>query len=481
MLTAIEIENFKGFGKRQRMELGPLTLIFGANSAGKSSFFQSLFFLQDFFARGFPNFGRLNYFSESIDLGGFENVLHNHDLNNVMRFRLEFDVKNSKVSDERGTYILPVVLQVVHLGLELEILADVMGAPVVSCVSIYFGEGEVLRLFRRAGEMAGEQEICLTVYPEFIGVVSDHVDFSDCGIDDFEELTEFTIKRPAPKEPETITSVLRTWPMVDLDEEQFEFVKHCVWSFDGVLNFVNECLSDFLYVGPLRDIPTSSYRTSRKIAASRWSTGLAAWDYLALSEKENPGSLQTTANNWLSRMKVGVSVDVKSDELLPGDLGIPLKVSAKVISTATSNGRNPSLRVQDVGCGVSQLVPLIVALLLDRRKTVIVEQPELHLHPRLQTELGDLFLYGRSKHTNAIVETHSEHLILRILRRIRETYEGELPSGYLEAKTSDVSVQYFQSTNIGTKVTRLRINEEGEFVDSWPYGFFDERIGEMYG
>jgi predicted ATPase len=118
----------------------------------------------------------------------------------------------------------------------------------------------------------------------------------------------------------------------------------------------------------------------------------------------------------------------------------------------------------------------------------MLQQPELHLHPALQAALGDVLI--ESSHIaqgkniiikRLIVETHSEHLLLRILRRIRQTQEkiGYLPELSIEA--DDVSVLYFDPRpDDTTHVTRMRISPEGEFMDRWPRGFFAERDKELF-
>jgi predicted ATPase len=135
----------------------------------------------------------------------------------------------------------------------------------------------------------------------------------------------------------------------------------------------------------------------------------------------------------------------------------------------------------DVGFGFSQVLPVIVQCLLSKQNMILIEQPELHLHPRLQAEIGDLFIeaaLGDSKNT-LIIETHSEHLILRLLRRIRETAEGNLEEGQISITPDDLAVVYAKPTKDGTKLVHLRVTKDGDFVDPWPDGFFAERATEL--
>lgn len=87
-----------------------------------------------------------------------------------------------------------------------------------------------------------------------------------------------------------------------------------------------------------------------------------------------------------------------------------------------------SVEPNEIGTGVSQLMPLIVAAITQKGGLVACEQPELHLHPRVQVAIGDL-LSQNTEHVNYLIETHSEHLILRLRRRIRQNTDNELPVG----------------------------------------------------
>ncbi len=141
----------------------------------------------------------------------------------------------------------------------------------------------------------------------------------------------------------------------------------------------------------------------------------------------------------------------------------------------------------DVGVGVSQMVPVVVSCLRDVQGIVAIEQPELHVHPAIQVGIGDLFIraiqaddlgFGAGK--SLLIETHSEHIMLRLLRRIRESHEDELPPGITGLKPNDLSVIYVEGSDEGVRFRALRVDEEGEFLDRWPRGFFEERAGELF-
>jgi len=127
---------------------------------------------------------------------------------------------------------------------------------------------------------------------------------------------------------------------------------------------------------------------------------------------------------------------------------------------------------RDVGVGYSQVLPLIAQAVLSRNSLICIEQPELHLHPAMQARLADIFIQQAQSGNNVqfLIETHSESLMLRILRRIRE--------GSLDP--DDVHVLYIDQLPDGTsKVVNLPIHPSGDFAAPWPHGFFDDRMEEF--
>jgi hypothetical protein len=124
----------------------------------------------------------------------------------------------------------------------------------------------------------------------------------------------------------------------------------------------------------------------------------------------------------------------------------------------------------DVGFGISQMLPIIVQAVASERRIITIEQPEVHIHPRLQAEIGDLLV--ETMHENRhqfLVETHSEHLILRLRRLVRDRI----------LKPSDLCVLHVARGCHGAEVKRIHVGEDGTFLDEWPGGFFPERLREL--
>ena len=137
---------------------------------------------------------------------------------------------------------------------------------------------------------------------------------------------------------------------------------------------------------------------------------------------------------------------------------------------------------RDVGIGVSQVLPVLVTAYASQNEIVAIEQPEIHLHPALQADLGDVFIesaLGKSKN-KFLIETHSEHLLLRIMRRMRETSQGNLPIGVPPVAPKDVCVLFVEPDGSRSIIREMPLNQSGELVKAWPGGFFEEGLREIF-
>lgn len=169
-------------------------------------------------------------------------------------------------------------------------------------------------------------------------------------------------------------------------------------------------------------------------------------------------------NLWLKRLDVGYQIKIDS-------IGNKLKDLFEINLIDTKRNNPVEVSLTDVGFGISQLLPFIVQSLSSTDKIISIEQPEVHIHPRLQADLGDL-LAETIKHpcgNRFIIETHSEHLILRLQKLV----------SLKELSPNDLSILYVSRGANGSKVQQLQLDEEGDFIDDWPGGFFPERLREL--
>lgn len=229
------------------------------------------------------------------------------------------------------------------------------------------------------------------------------------------------------------------------------------------------------YLGPLRDEPRPLYPLAP--AADPKDVGLRGEHTAAVLElhkkmqiqyvptscfsgeeikvKQATRSLETAVVEWLHYL--GVAEAVETRDL--GKLGHELKVSV--------SGTLKSHDLTHVGVGVSQVLPILVAsLLAGPDTTLIFEQPELHLHPKVQTLLGDFFLSMTALGKQCIVETHSEYLINRLRFRTAAAIESNPWLGALKMFFVEKDLQ-------GSSFREVDINEYGAIVE-WPEGFFDQ-------
>ncbi|HAS6144760.1 TPA: DUF3696 domain-containing protein [Vibrio vulnificus] len=116
-------------------------------------------------------------------------------------------------------------------------------------------------------------------------------------------------------------------------------------------------------------------------------------------------------------------------------------------------------------------MPIIIESVINRDAIICVEQPEIHLHPKLQAHLADLFIESSKNNNQWLIETHSEALMLRIQKRIRKNVIDK----------SLVNVVYVQAGDNGSSIQNLPLDDNGRFLVHWPEGFFEERMHEQFG
>ena len=246
-------------------------------------------------------------------------------------------------------------------------------------------------------------------------------------------------------------------------------ISQATWYLD---NFFTSSLK---YLGPLRDSPKPLYPLAP--TADPHDVGLrgehtaaildlhknrkityipsAHFKIPAINDSTVTKTLEAAVIDWLEYL--GVASSVKSQD--QGKLGHELKVGL--------NDSNDLHDLTHVGVGVSQVLPILVmCLLAESDSTLVFEQPELHLHPKVQTLLSDFFLSIALCNKQCIVETHSEYFIDRIRFRIAAASSEKEINGLTK-------IYFVEKLSQGSSFREVAINEYGAITD-WPKGFFDQ-------
>jgi predicted ATPase len=235
----------------------------------------------------------------------------------------------------------------------------------------------------------------------------------------------------------------------DFSAEFSEYLSAVSGTTSGMFGF----LRSVTYVGPLRAKPCRHYDLRAEEVESVGVRG----EHVASLLKKTTGPKKRLLNQWVQRFGFGNRVRL-----------VELTESLASIEFVQNDGE--SLNIADLGFGASQLFPLIVQAVSARQYTLtIAEQPEVHLHPRLQALLGNLFVQLANQGQRVLLETHSEHMLLRIRTLVAK---GEIDA-------NNVAI-YFVSCEDGiSEVQRVHIGEDGHIKPrDWPKGFFDDALRE---
>ena len=306
------------------------------------------------------------------------------------------------------------------------------------------------------------------------------------------------------------------WPLDVLDEDleedemkkQAQSYRFVVQLLDrlvlGPMKLLKKQLDGMRYVGPLRKIPSRQYVAPLTYIPGRWAEGLGAWDALS----RDPSLFNSISEVMRDKLKLRYSIqrreivelDLEHEILAALNFSVKqyedqdagfLKTNVLDAIKALPSRIRVSLRDEesgallkpnDVGVGLSQLIPVVVGALAPNlsgnpNQIFAVEQPELHVHPAIQVGLVDVFIEAnRETGRMMLIETHSEHLLLRLLRRVRESSED----GTRAFTKDDLSVLYVVAGETGVEITDIPVSDDGDFNAPWPEGFFEERDSELF-
>ncbi|MHB1282314.1 MAG: DUF3696 domain-containing protein [Metallibacterium scheffleri] len=442
MLTSLRVQNFKAWQDSGTMRLAPLTVIFGTNSSGKSSLGHLLLALKQTVQMA-DRKRALHLGDENalIDLGTFADCLYTHDTARALEFSLGWKLPSAMtVSDtlSRAKYVGDT------LALTAKLTADKAGQPQTAEISytLATSTGPVLQVTHGRNASGGTLD---------------------------------------SKPLRLVHAQGRKWP-AEPPEKFYRFADRTLSRYqnaDFLAEFALETervLDGVFYLGPLRSPPKRVYQWSGDTPRDVGQQGeyaIAALLAAAQSRRElnraykqRKQSFDAFIAAWLVDLGVINSFKVKPVAKDRKEYEVLIKTHADA----------PEVKLTDVGFGLSQVLPAMVqAFYAPAGSTIWMEQPEIHLHPMAQSNLADAFISavqsyegGKPRDTQLIIETHSEHFLTRLQRRVAE---GGI-------RPDEIAVYFVKHQHGGARLESLQIDLAGE-ISNWPDNFFGDEMGDI--
>ncbi len=515
MISKLSLKNYKAF-ENATVVIKPITILIGANSVGKSSINQLLLMLQQTGKAGLKSYkSALKLYGGYVNLGEPQNLFRKKDFTKPVS--ITFEIRNSKIKHFLKNDYFEAFLKIFT---ELPIYIPIIGFSEIRGKMIKNKE-EFKELLEKVIETISKRTIkedyknAINWYLSnrnnlFIPLVSKK-NINDF-VDVYQSLTElskkitndifevsYDIKLSANNNLEISKFIIRNNELLILEmnneTDNGFYIKSDLIKTDTIVEeevkklfipgntifnsfmpiqndindvslkasviiqiinlFQTEIKTEFSedainYVSPLRAHPKRYYMLDK----AKLNLTLDTLDGDAIAEvlKDNK-QITKSVNSWLKNF--GVEVDVQGFK--------------EVIHHLIVKQNNVDLDITDVGFGISQILPVIIqGFLSSKYSTTIIEQPEIHLHPKMQADLADLFIdiVKKTKGKKLIIETHSEYLLKRLRRRISE---GEI-------SPDDVSICLFnpQTKDYGATIDNLGIAQKGFF--EWPLDFYGGEI-----
>lgn len=447
MLTRLHLQNFKAWQDTGARRLAPLTVYFGANSSGKSSLNQFLLLLK----QTVESADRKSVFhtgdaSTPVDLGSYRDMIFEHETSRPLNFSFRWSlgspmrIRDPKSGDAFAGADLGFSAEVVDVDPE-------RGAP-------------QLEVRRMTYTLSQQGETVLSV-----GMES-------------EPTTRARRFQLVGDEYRLVRNMGRKWELpppqrfYGFPDEAVLYYQNSAFTSDLTVS-LEQMLRGITYLGPLRELPRRIYTwpgdTPEHVG---WGGERSIDAILAARERRiSPGyrrpaqQFEAVVAKWLRALGLIEAFRIR-----------PISEHSQVNEVVVRTTGRQDVLLTDVGFGVSQVLPVIVQCFYAAPgSTIILEQPELHLHPAVQARLADLFIEtiqarenGADRNIQLIIESHSEHFLRRLMRRVSE--EAIDPS--------DVALYFCEPRANGSRIYELDVDLFGN-IRNWPTDFFGNPMDDI--
>ena len=526
-LSSITTKNFKSHDNINKLELNKINLIYGQNSAGKSSLLQSMLVTTentDTLSYVSENLiPSLNFLSNTYDVGGFKHCIRDQNLRKTLTFGTEvshddggsqsinFSFRNEKLTEisfdfkEFSLYGSEVgLIKGENRGeVKEKLIFNFSGSIGFKKINSKSSEAKKILDLHTADLSDRSRDMFDKSNYHILKSSSSSMEIDQTGFAIAEsrnsdrKLKEITINYESlyllipddasalPMVPGVLSEYIALYgiqrnKMIYAGENlaslsNFFDPKSLAKKFkalkinkDANLDLLTSsiihsfCIQShlaFTHIPPIRGIPGRGSIANNRIAdpAVRYIDNV----FSTKNKEVNKKDISKINKNLL---KLGMDYKVGTSEYY--QLG--RKQNALVLKTLQANAE---LGFADVGKGVSQVLPIIVAAAIERHQNILIEQPEIHLHPRLQADVAEVLVESLTSNNNRfIVETHSDNLLLRLQKKVRKK----------ELESNDISIYYLEKlANNKIQPVKISILEDGSLSQDFPEGFFDIALNEI--
>lgn len=491
-MNSFRICNIKSFTDSKEISLKPITILVGKNSSGKSSLLRFPAVLAQT-ANNPENNPPLSFFGDFIDFGNFEDVIYSKNQKGLISFSISYDIDirafNDRIrlmepSDSSESFIKKVTLNV-SIGRKKESVKVQEVSVLIEndlLNSLKWIESESVYKFEIVSVLKADKFVKTDTVFEFKE--------SELEFDKFFPLYEVCfnaiVVHYLNENKANRTHVDYMFKLLRMssggqhlslpkslganERQLYESLYELNYSSE-IMNrlrrvFLAESKNQIAYIGPFRQNPARIYRYSETKKLHVGVKGENMGDVLVGESKKDSPVFRSVAD-WLKNI---FGYDLKAESIGNNYYQIMLKDHNEIKSN-----------IIDVGFGISQVLPIISEMYLvafnNNKKSiypgtnniVLIEQPELHLHPAAQASLAHLFAMcvQQNPNTRLVIETHSEHLISKLQVLIADD---------TNPLTHDmVQILYVDKDTTGqAHITEMNLDENGKFDKAWPTGFFDQ-------
>ncbi|TGM61728.1 AAA family ATPase [Leptospira vanthielii] len=437
MIQNINLKNFKAF-EHINLEFRPITLFLGPNNSGKSSILSSLRILSQ----------TLQSYDQSVslllngklgDFGTYKDIVHGNNRQKHIEINITTDLQNKVTYPD----FLKVKTNQLLMKLKYRYRSTIH--------ELILAEIELLNgttsLFSSKYSEKSEKHIIHSVYGKIVPA---------------------GFRSTLSKRYRLFHFLPNSVMFIDeedlKDKENKEFysneIRKILREISRMCGPIYNDLMDIEYLGAMRLPPERTYLFSGERNDKVGSKGENASSILmmdSLRKGEKSKQIKEKVVNWLKQSQIASDIKIVS-------------LSDRHYELYIQNPKTKEYQnYADVGYGNSQVIPVLVAgYNLSKNETLIVEEPEIHLHPGAQSELGDFFLELYKESKNSIIETHSEYLIVRLQQHIA--------AGKINPK--DILFYYVHSSDTKKEIIKMNVDNSGAFLEEWPEGFFPQRLDE---